>query len=86
MGLTVLEYNFKAAVKPCDDLKRCIKNAKNECPWYSMCDLSMKIPWEKPTQPQEFRRPKRQPRAIVYIPGSKFYEKQREIARRKQVR
>lgn len=84
MGRNFFEYNFKDAIKPCGDLGECIKDAEKNCQWYAMCDLSEKTPWKEPTQPKERRNPKKQACVKVYLPGSKFFEKQREIKRNKR--
>lgn len=79
MGTVTTDYNFKYAVKPCDDSGKCIENAESQCNWYPMCDLSIKMPWKKPTQPQEFTRPRKQAYIKVHLSRSQFFEKQRKI-------
>lgn len=83
MGVNYPEYNFKEMSKPCDETKKCIENARKECHLFSMCDLSWKKPKIKPTQRQEYRKEMRQTNVVIHVPGSKFYEKQKEIQRRK---
>lgn len=62
MGRNSFDYRFKDACKPCGlppfNVKprgKCIQDAKNQCHWFSMCDLPEKTPWEKPTRPKEYK-------------------------------
>lgn len=86
MGVNYPEYSFKGMRKPCDKTKKCIENAQEKCRLFSMCDLLWKRPKTKPTRLREYRKPMRQTNVIVHLPQSKFYEKQREIKRRKNAR
>ncbi len=86
MGVNYPDYDFKGAVKPCGTGEfgtkpsgKCIKNAKRNCNLYPMCNLKEKTPWKKPTQPQEFTRPRKQAYVKVHLSRSRFFEKQKEI-------
>lgn len=80
MGVNYPEYNFEDAIRPCDETGKC---TGKQCHLFSMCDLKrIKTPWQEPTLPKEYRKPKRQTHVIVHVPGSQFIEKQREIKRR----
>lgn len=65
MGRVGQDYNFKYAYKPCgtpEDMAKpsgkCMNGAKENCPWFSMCDLPEKTPWEKPTRPKKYLKSK----------------------------
>lgn len=85
------DYDFDEARKPCGTNEsygaqtsgQCIKNAKEYCRWYEMCDLPCKAPSKKPAKAKSFTRPKRQTNVRIHTRGSQFFEKQDAIKRKR---
>lgn len=62
MGRNFYDYDFDNAVKPCGTNEnpakpsgKCVDYSKENCPWFPMCDLPEKCPWEKPTRPKKYK-------------------------------
>ena len=53
MSRSSYDFNFQYAIKPCEienrEHPKCTDNAKEDCPYFQMCDLAIKSPQEPPT-------------------------------------